>query len=70
MTSYHHGQLRQAMIDAAVDLLAAGGTLSLREAARRAGVSVAAPYRHFADKRAAFPPDIEREPGQTYTFRV
>ena len=26
--------------------------------------------RYFADKRAAFPPDIEREPGRTYTFRV
>ncbi len=42
------------MIDAAVELLQSGGeaALTLRETARRAGVSAMAPYRHFADKAA------------------
>lgn len=49
--SYHHGDLRQALVAAALDLLREGGpgALSLRSAARKAGVSPAAPYRHFAD---------------------
>jgi AcrR family transcriptional regulator len=48
---YHHGDLRQALVDAAIQLLREGGVsaLTLRAAARRAGVSQAAPYRHFAD---------------------
>lgn len=48
---YHHGDLRQALVDAAIALLREGGVpaLSLRAAARKAGVSQAAPYRHFAD---------------------
>jgi AcrR family transcriptional regulator len=48
---YHHGDLRGALIDAAIALLREGGlpALSLRAAARKAGVSQAAPYRHFAD---------------------
>ncbi|MCC6876530.1 MAG: TetR/AcrR family transcriptional regulator [Sandaracinaceae bacterium] len=52
--AYHHGQLHRAMIDAALELVREGGPkgLTLRAAARRAGVSVAAPYRHFADKEA------------------
>lgn len=52
--SYHHGDLRRALIQAAVDLMARAGVdaLTLRAAARRAGVSAAAPYRHFADKQA------------------
>src|SRR5881394_2582635 len=52
--SYHHGNLRQALLDAAVDLLRTGGAdaLTLRAAARAAGVSQSAPYRHFADRRA------------------
>jgi AcrR family transcriptional regulator len=51
---YHHGDLRSALIAAARDLLDEGGAgaVSLREAARRAGVSQTAPYRHFADKEA------------------
>lgn len=54
-TSYHHGDLRQALIDGALTLIREnqdGKTLSMREVARRAGVSNAAPYRHFADKDA------------------
>jgi AcrR family transcriptional regulator len=49
---YHHGNLREALIGAALELLAERGkkALSLREVARRAGVSHAAPYRHFADR--------------------
>jgi len=52
--AYHHGDLRAALVRAGVALLAEGGdaALSLREVARRAGVSHNAPYRHFADKDA------------------
>lgn len=52
--AYHHGDLRRALLQGALELLAEGGPehLTLRGAARRAGVSVAAPYRHFADKQA------------------
>ena len=51
---YHHGDLRNALIHAGQALLAAGGSaaLDLRKVARAAGVSHAAPYRHFADKQA------------------
>lgn len=52
--SYHHGALRDSLVAAALELIAEHGLarLSLRECARRAGVSHAAPYRHFADKDA------------------
>jgi AcrR family transcriptional regulator len=52
--SYHHGDLLQALIDAALDLVAEKDVtnVSLREIARRVGVSHTAPYRHFADKEA------------------
>lgn len=51
---YHHGALREALVEAAAQLSAERGVgaLSLREAARRAGVSQAAPYHYFADKSA------------------
>lgn len=50
--AYHHGDLRNALVDAAERLIesGAGGRLTLRDAAQAAGVSVAAPYRHFADR--------------------
>ena len=53
-TSYHHGDLKKALTEAGVTILAEEGikNLSLREAARRAGVSHTAPYRHFEDKDA------------------
>jgi AcrR family transcriptional regulator len=53
-TTYHHGDLRTALLSAARALLDEGGVtaVSLREATRRAGVSPAACYRHFADKEA------------------
>jgi AcrR family transcriptional regulator len=52
--TYHHGDLKNALIQAAIEILAKEGVggLSLRKAARLAGVSHAAPYAHFADKRA------------------
>lgn len=51
-TPYHHGNLRRALIDAALDMIAEHGvkSLSIREVAKKAGVSHAAPYRHFKDK--------------------
>jgi AcrR family transcriptional regulator len=51
---YHHGDLERAVRDATVAALAEGGVeaLSLREVARRVGVSHRAVYRHFEDKRA------------------
>jgi AcrR family transcriptional regulator len=50
--SYHHGNLRSALLEAAEAALATGSDLSLRELARQVGVSHAAPRRHFADKQA------------------
>src|ERR1700689_3342686 len=49
---YHHANLKQNLLDAAVGLLAEAGPqgFTLREVARRAGVSHNAPYRHFKDK--------------------
>jgi AcrR family transcriptional regulator len=51
---YHHGHLREAMVEAAVAIVAEGGVeaLTVREAARRAGVSSGAPFRHFSGKPA------------------
>jgi AcrR family transcriptional regulator len=50
---YHHGDLRRAIVTAALEILSETQSLefSLRELARRAGVSHNAPYKHFADKR-------------------
>jgi AcrR family transcriptional regulator len=52
--SYHHGDLRDALIRAARRILEKDGLadLSLRQVARVVGVSPAAPYHHFADKQA------------------
>lgn len=49
---YHHGDLRAALIEVALDLIAESGVhgFSLAEAARRIGVSSSAPYKHFADR--------------------
>jgi len=49
---YHHGDLRAALVDAAVAVIAERGVrdFSMAEASRRLGVTTAAPYRHFADR--------------------
>jgi AcrR family transcriptional regulator len=49
---YHHGDLRRAILDAALELIKESGiqSLSLREIARRIGVTPAAPYHHFKDR--------------------
>jgi len=49
---YHHGNLREALLDGTRDLVAERGPqgFTLSEAARRAGVSPSAPYRHFRDR--------------------
>jgi AcrR family transcriptional regulator len=49
---YHHGDLKAALIDGAVELIAERGVrrFSLAELSRRLGVTVAAPYRHFANR--------------------
>ena len=49
---YHHGNLKEALIRAALELIAAKGPsgFTFAEAARSAGVSPAAPYRHFRDR--------------------
>ena len=51
---YHHGDLPRALLDAALHIVETQGTeaLTLRAAARSAGVSQAAPYRHFTNKEA------------------
>jgi AcrR family transcriptional regulator len=52
--SYHHGNLREALVDAALDLISEKGPagFTFAEAARQAGVSPAAPYRHYRDRDA------------------
>ena len=51
---YHHGNLRQALVKAVLGLIADKGPngFTFSEAARAAGVSPAAPYRHFKDRDA------------------
>lgn len=51
-TSYHHGDLPKALLAATFELIDQNGVrgFSVAEAARRTGVSISAPYRHFADR--------------------
>ena len=53
-TTYRHGDLRQALLDAGIDMAREGGpdAVVLREATRRTGVSPNAAYRHFSDRDA------------------
>ncbi len=53
-TPYHHGRLKQAMVEATVALVQERGPeqVSVREVARRAGVSSGAPFRHFPNRAA------------------
>jgi len=52
--AYHHGDLREALVEAALSLIADKGPagFTFAEAARETGVSAAAPYRHFRDRDA------------------
>ncbi|MDQ3788258.1 MAG: TetR/AcrR family transcriptional regulator, partial [Actinomycetota bacterium] len=53
-TNYHHGALRDALLQATLDLIKTEGigAVSLRQVARTAGVSPGAPYHHFPDRAA------------------
>jgi AcrR family transcriptional regulator len=68
---YHHGNLREALISAALDLIAAKGPagFTFAEAARQAGVSPAAPYRHFRD-RDALMADVARRGFERFEARL
>jgi AcrR family transcriptional regulator len=69
--NYHHGNLREALIAAALDLIAAKGPagFTFAEAARQAGVSPAAPYRHFRD-RDALMADVARRGFELFEQRL
>jgi AcrR family transcriptional regulator len=60
--TYHHGDLRRALLDDACEILEAEGPegLSLRSVAARSGVSHNAPYRHFRDRSALLSAVAER----------
>ena len=64
---YHHGNLREALIQAARELIAEKGPagFTFADAARSAGVSAAAPYRHFRDRDALLA-DVAREGFQRF----
>jgi AcrR family transcriptional regulator len=68
---YHHGNLREALIAAALDLIAQKGPagFTFAEAARQAGVSPAAPYRHFRD-RDALMADVARRGFEEFEQRL
>lgn len=53
-SGYHHGDLKRALLDAAMEMLDTEGaeSIGLREVARRVGVSASAPYRHFRSRQA------------------
>jgi AcrR family transcriptional regulator len=68
---YHHGDLRRVLIDAALRLAEEGGpeAVSVREAARRAGVSPGAPFRHF-DSRAALMTAVAEEAQRRFRAEI
>jgi AcrR family transcriptional regulator len=61
-THYHHGRLREALLEAAERMIEEEGpeAVTVREAARRAGVSPGAPFRHFASRSALMTAVAER----------
>src|SRR6478609_258586 len=69
--SYHHGNLREALISAALDLIAQKGPagFTFAEAARAAGVSPAAPYRHYRD-RDALMADVARHAFELFEAKL
>lgn len=64
--TYHHGDLRRALLDASLELAREGGpdAVVLREATRRVGVSANAAYRHFADRDALLESVASRAQGR------
>lgn len=68
---YHHGNLREALIQAALSLIAEKGPtgFSFADAARSAGVSAAAPYRHFRDREALIA-DVARRGFELFEQRL
>jgi AcrR family transcriptional regulator len=68
---YHHGDLRRVLIDAALQLAEQGGpeAVSVREAARRAGVSAGAPFRHF-DSRGALMTAVAEEAQRRFRAEI
>jgi len=60
--TYHHGRLREALLETAERMVDAAGaeTVTVREAARRAGVSPGAPFRHFESRAALLTGVAER----------
>jgi AcrR family transcriptional regulator len=68
---YHHGDLRRVLIDAALKLAEQGGpeAVSVREAARRAGVSPGAPFRHF-ESRAALMTAVAEEAQRRFRTEI
>ena len=68
---YHHGNLREALIQAALDLIAEKGPggFTFADAARSAGVSAAAPYRHFRDRDALLA-DVARRGFELFAARL
>jgi AcrR family transcriptional regulator len=64
--TYHHGDLRRALLDASLDLARVGGpdAVAVREATRRVGVSANAAYRHFADRDALLEAVASRAQGR------
>jgi AcrR family transcriptional regulator len=65
---YHHGNLKEALVRAALDLIAEKGPagFTFADAARSAGVSPAAPYRHFRDREALLA-DVARRGFEEFT---
>jgi AcrR family transcriptional regulator len=68
---YHHGNLREALVRAALDLIAKHGPagFTFADAARSAGVSSAAPYRHYRDREALLV-DVARRGFELFTERT
>src|SRR5690242_7976386 len=68
---YHHGNLREALVRAALDLIAEKGPagFTFADAARWAGVSSAAPYRHFRDRQALLA-DVARRGFERFEQRL
>ncbi|WP_022707134.1 TetR/AcrR family transcriptional regulator [Paracoccus zeaxanthinifaciens] len=69
--TYHHGNLRQALVDATAALVEAQGpqAFTLTEAARRAGVSAAAPYRHFKNREDLLE-EVARQGFEEFALRL